>query len=56
MSSKPRVIHAVNKTDGCSHPFKAYTLCKRMVRFGGIETPNRKVTCKQCLKELEKGE
>jgi len=44
-----RPIHKVHP-EGIPHPFKAYTLCGKMVRFGGIEHKERQATCKTCLK------
>lgn len=52
MGFKLRVIHRVS-TESFAHPFKVLTICKRMIRFGGTETEDRKVTCKQCLKVIE---
>lgn len=49
-----RVIHGTHP-NGQPHPFKANTLCGKLVRFGGIEIPDeRPVTCKNCLKIQEK--
>lgn len=44
-----RVIH-VGHPNGAAHPFKASTLCGKLVRFGGMETDKRKPTCKVCVK------
>jgi hypothetical protein len=45
-----RVIHAHGP--GQLHPFKGATLCGKLVRFGGLETEGRPVTCKTCLMVL----
>lgn len=47
-SAKKRAIHALGP--GQPHPFKAGTLCGKLVRFGGLECKGRPVTCKTCLK------
>lgn len=43
-----RVIHVSGP--GSPHPFKGWTLCGRLVRFGGLEADRRPATCKSCLK------
>lgn len=50
---KERPIHATHPTEEYAHPFKAWTLCRRLVRFGGIEYEGRIVTCKLCLRISE---
>lgn len=47
---KQRPIHAVSPK-GYAHPYKALTLCGKLVPFGGLEVRGeRAVTCKLCLK------
>lgn len=58
--SKLRIKHAEHPTLSNPHPFKGLTACKRMVWFGGFvwvtdnTGPLEKITCKQCIKELQK--
>lgn len=49
MGELQRPIHA-SHPNGQPHPLKSSTLCGKLVRFGGMETPTRQVTCKVCLK------
>lgn len=53
MSEKERPIHDVHP-NGQGHPFKFLSLCGKLIRFGGITTEDRPVTCKKCLKTQEK--
>ena len=47
-----KVIHKPHP-NGQAHPFKYATLCGILSRFGSVETGEREVTCKKCLKIFE---
>jgi hypothetical protein len=46
---KARPIHQVNER-GFAHPFKFLSRCGRLVRFGGMELPDRPATCPLCAR------